>query len=94
MKDQPAIAPSDLVNQRRFALSRRQFLRGVGVSMALPLFESTLPGRLRAASAPLVKGATGLATTASGAPLHGYRNCRSNCDFTVFHVRGYVNTDY
>ena len=69
MKDQPAVAPSDLVNQRRVALSRRQFLRGVGVSMALPLFESALPGRLRAASAPLVKGATGLATTASGAPL-------------------------
>jgi len=69
MKDQPAVAPSDLANQRRVALSRRQFLRGVGVSMALPLFESALPGRLRAASTPLVKGATGLATTASGAPL-------------------------
>ena len=69
MKNQPAVAPSDLANQRHFALSRRQFLRGVGVSMALPLFESTIPGRLRAASAPLAKGATGLATTASGAPL-------------------------
>jgi hypothetical protein len=69
MKNQPTVAPSDLATPRHRALSRRQFLRGVGVTMALPLFESTLPGRLRAASAPLAKGAPGLATTASGAPL-------------------------
>eukprot|EP01041_Mallomonas_annulata_P025665 gene25666-46753_t len=48
MKNQPTVAPSDLATPRHRALSRRQFLRGVGVTMALPLFESTLPGRLRA----------------------------------------------
>ena len=68
MKMQP-VTPSDLAAQRQYALGRRQFLRGVGVSLALPLLESALPGALRAASAPLAKGAAPLATTASGAPL-------------------------
>jgi hypothetical protein len=48
-------------------LSRRRFLRGVGVSMALPAFESMLPrsaGAAFAGGAPLAP-----ATTASGAPL-------------------------
>ena len=69
MKKQPSVSSSDLARQRHFALSRRQFLRGVGVTMALPLFDSALPGVLRAAAAPMAKGAAPLATTASGAPL-------------------------
>jgi len=39
-------------NQRRFNLSRRTFLRGVGVTMALPYLES-LPGISRASAATL-----------------------------------------
>jgi hypothetical protein len=45
------------------ALNRRHFLRGVGVGVALPLFESLRPARLLAA--PEAR----LATTATGAPL-------------------------
>jgi len=66
MKKPSIASPSDRVQQRQLALNRRQFLRGVGVSLALPLFESALPGVLRAATTP---GGAPLATTASGAPL-------------------------
>ena len=51
-------------DERRLALSRRQFLKGVGVCLSLPIFESALSGVLRAAPA-----AGGAATTATGAPL-------------------------
>jgi hypothetical protein len=44
-------------------LNRRHFLRGVGVGVALPLFESLRPARLLAAPE------TRLATTATGSPL-------------------------
>jgi len=47
----------------RTELTRRHFLRGVGVAVALPLFESLRPARLFAAP----EGR--LATTAGGAPL-------------------------
>ena len=47
------------------ALSRRHFLRGVGISMALPAFESVLAGGAGAAGA----GAMLPATTETGAPL-------------------------
>lgn len=67
MKKIPAPTSSDLALQHHQALSRRHFLRGVGVSLALPLFESAIPGALRAATAPA--GGAPLATTASGAPL-------------------------
>jgi hypothetical protein len=46
--------------------SRRRFLRGVGVCLALPALETFLPRRLTAATAP---GEAAIATTASGAPL-------------------------
>ena len=46
------------------ALNRRHFLRGVGVGVTLPLFESLRPARLLAAPA-----GGQLATTATGAPL-------------------------
>ncbi len=48
----------------RSAMKRRQFLRGVGVCMALPALESMQSVRAMAVSAT-----RGLATTASGAPL-------------------------
>src|SRR5687767_1360364 len=51
--------------QRHLSLSRRQFLRGIGACVALPVFESAL--RPMATAAPAAGGA--LATTASGAPL-------------------------
>jgi hypothetical protein len=45
-------------------MNRRQFLRGVGATIALPAFASLVPSRLLAATA-----AAQLATTATGAPL-------------------------
>jgi Protein of unknown function (DUF1552) len=51
--------------RRHLSLSRRHFLRGVGVSMALPAFESMLPrGVAAAGGSPVLP-----ATTATGAPL-------------------------
>ena len=44
------------------SFNRRAFLRGVGVTVALPMLESLAPGRLLAAERPL-------AVTASGMPL-------------------------
>ncbi len=66
MKSPSASRRADLAAQRHSALSRRQFLRGMGVCLALPVFESALSGVLRAAPAP---AAGPLATTATGAPL-------------------------
>lgn len=45
-------------------VNRRKFLKGLGVTLALPAFESILPVRALAAGAP-----SQLATTATGAPL-------------------------
>jgi hypothetical protein len=47
---------SPLIATRR-ALSRRRFLRGVGVAMALPLLDVMQPSRARAATASLAPGA-------------------------------------
>ncbi|HEY4415521.1 MAG TPA: DUF1552 domain-containing protein [Verrucomicrobiae bacterium] len=56
----------NLARQSHAGLSRRHFLRGLGVCLAVPAFESLMPTRLlAAASSP----AAGLATTATGAPL-------------------------
>jgi len=57
---------SNREEQARNALSRRHFLRGLGVGVALPALESLGAGKLLAAD-----GAAGpaLATTPSGAPL-------------------------
>jgi len=70
MKSPLAPRPDDAARQRFLSLNRRQFLRGLGVCMALPVFESALGPVARAASAT-AKGTAGepLATTASGAPL-------------------------
>lgn len=53
--------------QRHFSLSRRQFLRGIGACVALPVFDSLLRPTARAAS--IAPGAEGLAVTSTGAPL-------------------------
>ncbi len=53
--------------QRALAMSRRHFLRGVGVSIALPAL-SSLPAR-SALAETTPKALAGRATTASGAPL-------------------------
>ena len=64
----PTPRHSDAAAQRHFALNRRQFLRGIGAAVALPVLGSGLrPMARAAATAPL--GAGGMATTASGAPL-------------------------
>ena len=62
MKDKDALQ-TDLAAQRRAGFSRRDFLRGAGVCLALPALESLLPRQALAANAG------GLATTGSGAPL-------------------------
>lgn len=51
-----------------FSLNRRQFLRGLGAAVALPMFESALRPLASAATAS-TPGAAPLATTATGAPL-------------------------
>ena len=56
--------------ERHLSLDRRQFLRGLGVCLALPTLESLLPRRLLADTLPAATGLPGLgATTATGAPL-------------------------
>jgi hypothetical protein len=52
--------------QRQASISRRHFLRGAGMYLALPALESLLPSR---ALADVVPKGGGLATTATGAPL-------------------------
>ncbi len=58
--------PPDLRLARHLALSRRNFLRGLGVCLALPVFESSLGPVLRAATAAT---AGPLGVTSTGAPL-------------------------
>jgi hypothetical protein len=55
---------TDRAAQRQLALSRRNFLRGVGAAVALPAFASLRPARALGAAA-----SAGVATTATGAPL-------------------------
>ena len=64
MKTQPA---PTLASRQHASFSRRHFLRGLGVCLALPAFESLLPTRLLAAAA--ASPGNDLATTATGAPL-------------------------
>ncbi len=59
-------ANSGLVGARRAAFSRRHFLRGLGACLALPAFESLHPLKLLAGTSAATSG---LATTATGAPL-------------------------
>ena len=61
-KYKPATIPAP-----RRDFSRRSFLRGLGIAMALPALESVLPRVGRAAAAPEAAGLA--ATTSTGAPL-------------------------
>ena len=65
MKDKHALQ-ADSAAQSRDSFSRRHFLRAAGVCLALPAFESLLPGK---SLADVSVKAGGLATTATGAPL-------------------------
>jgi hypothetical protein len=56
--------PRNLAAERHWSLNRRNFLRGLGATVALPAFEAFRPVTALAADAP-----AGLATTATGAPL-------------------------
>ncbi|QXD25839.1 DUF1552 domain-containing protein [Opitutia bacterium ISCC 51] len=51
-------------SSQSYNLSRRHFLKGLGAAIALPTFQSALPGNLLAS-----KTAHPMATTATGAPL-------------------------
>src|SRR5579862_5413771 len=63
------LSSSERAKQRRFNLSRRRFLQGLGlgVSVALPAFESLEMPRLAGAATQAADA--GLAVTKSGAPL-------------------------
>ncbi len=63
----PALANRRLAAERHHSFSRRNFLRGLGVAMALPALESLLPRRLSAAA--LAEASATGAVTATGAPL-------------------------
>lgn len=63
----PSASPKSVAAQRHLALNRRQFLRGLGACITLPMFESALRPALQASTAAPAAG--GLATTASGMPL-------------------------
>src|SRR5215216_6611377 len=65
MKHRPSTDSQTARLERHLSLSRRQFLRGLGVCMALPVFESSM-GRAFGAAAP---AGPGVATTSTGAPL-------------------------
>jgi hypothetical protein len=68
MKDRHA-QQADLATQREDSFSRRSFLRGAGVCLALPALESLLPGKLLAAVPDTGVKTSGLAATGTGAPL-------------------------
>src|SRR5262245_22919855 len=62
----------EIAAERERSLSRRHLLRGLGVGLALPAFESLWPARLMGAAAGGAgsgAGGSALAATASGAPL-------------------------
>ncbi len=65
MKNRP-VSRRDRSAQSHLALNRRQFLRGLGACVALPVFESAISPMLRAATAA---PGNPLAVTATGAPL-------------------------
>jgi hypothetical protein len=56
-------------HERHLALSRRNFLRGLGACIALPVFESSLAPILRAATTASATTGGPLGVTATGAPL-------------------------
>lgn len=69
MKTPATLTAEERRAQRHLSLNRRQFLRGLGACVALPVFESALRPLASAATTSGAAGAAPLATTASGAPL-------------------------
>ena len=69
MKSPSSADPQTLHHERHLALSRRKFLCGLGVCLALPVFESALGPVLRAATVASTGSAGPLAVTSTGAPL-------------------------
>ena len=69
MKKLPTVDSPALRREHQQAFSRRNFLRGLGVCMALPVFESSLGPVLRAATTAAAGPAGPLAVTSTGAPL-------------------------
>ena len=70
-------AHHNLAAERHHSFERRRFLRGLGVCLALPAFESLLPRGLLAATTTTAAGA---ATTATGAPLRmGFLTFANGC---------------
>ena len=63
------VAYASRAAERHFSLNRRQFLRGLGACVALPVFESALRPMAHAATATTPVAAGGAGVTASGAPL-------------------------
>jgi len=69
MKTPLPVDPQTARLERHLALSRRNFLRGIGVCLALPVFESALGPVLRAATDAAAGPAGPLGVTSTGAPL-------------------------
>ena len=69
MSDQETPPAEIAAAQQRESLSRRLFLRGAGVCLALPALESLLPTAARAAAPIVNEAGAALATSATGAPL-------------------------
>src|SRR3954469_8211455 len=69
MKTPPMIDSTTAARDRHLELSRRNFLRGLGVCMALPVFESSLAPILRAANTAAAASGGPLGVTSTGAPL-------------------------
>jgi len=68
MKDRNDLNAS-IEADRRHSFSRRQFLRGAGVCLALPVLESLLPRQALADAAGAASQTARLAATGTGAPL-------------------------
>jgi len=66
MKHARSVDPQTTRAERHRALNRRQFLRGLGTCIALPIFESALSPMLRGAG---TSAANPMGVTATGAPL-------------------------
>jgi hypothetical protein len=69
MKNYSLTDPQTVRLERHLALTRRNFLRGVGVCLALPIFESALAPVLRAAAVATAAQGGPLGVTGTGAPL-------------------------
>src|SRR5882724_1314461 len=69
MKNHPPTDPQTARLERHLSLTRRNFLRGIGVCLALPIFESSLAPVLRAATKASAASGGAMGVTSTGAPL-------------------------